>query len=134
MVKRCAWGTCKTDSRYPERLIKDGIAVNFHPFPSEKKFKDRRESWIRACCRADDFVCNKSTYICSLHFVEKEGPTERHPDPIPATASRDKVCNMYSFVGSHFKDYLQNIRNACTDFLLCMMLYTYYSYSSYQMA
>ncbi len=77
MVKRCAWGTCKTDSRYPEPLIKDGIAVNFHPFPSEKKFKDRRESWIRACCRADDFVCNKSTYICSLHFVEKEGPTQK---------------------------------------------------------
>ena len=23
MVKRCAWGTCKIDSRYPERLIKD---------------------------------------------------------------------------------------------------------------
>ena len=42
MVKRCAWDTCKTDSRYPERLIKDGKVTNFHPFPSEKKFKERR--------------------------------------------------------------------------------------------
>ena len=39
MVKRCAWGTCKTDSRYPERLIKDGKVISFHPFPSEKKIE-----------------------------------------------------------------------------------------------
>ena len=31
------------DSRYPERLIKDGKVVNFHSFPSDKKFKERRE-------------------------------------------------------------------------------------------
>lgn len=93
MVKRCAWSTCKTDSRYPERLIKDGIPVTFHPFPSEKKIKERRDVWIRACCRADNFVCSKLTsYLCSLHFVDKTGPTEKNPDPIPATASRDKVC------------------------------------------
>ena len=36
------WGTCKTDSRYSERLITDGKVINFHPFPSEKKFKERR--------------------------------------------------------------------------------------------
>ena len=23
----------------------------------------------------------KDTYICSLHFVGQEGPTEEHPDP-----------------------------------------------------
>ena len=43
MVKRRAWpawGTCKTDSRYPERLIKDGKVINFHPFPSEKNSKN----------------------------------------------------------------------------------------------
>ena len=42
MVKRCAWGTCKTDTHYPERLIKDGKAIDFHPFPSEKKIKKHR--------------------------------------------------------------------------------------------
>ncbi|CAB4043638.1 hypothetical protein AC249_AIPGENE23928, partial [Paramuricea clavata] len=94
MVKRCAWGTCNTDSRYPERLIKDGIPVTFHPFPSERKFKKRRESWIRACCRADGFVCTKDSYVCSLHFVGKKGPTEKYPDPIPATASRDKIMRL----------------------------------------
>ena len=49
VVKRCAWGTCKTDSRHPERLIKGGKVINFHHFPSEKKFKERRELWIRSC-------------------------------------------------------------------------------------
>ena len=53
MVKRCAWGTCKTDLRYPERLIKDGKVINFPCFPSEKKFKERGELWIRSCSRAD---------------------------------------------------------------------------------
>lgn len=95
MVKRCAWGTCNTDSRYPERLIRDGIPVTFHHFPSEKEFKERRDTWIRACCRADTFVCSKDSYICSLHFVEKTGPTEKYPDPIPATATRDKVCYLF---------------------------------------
>ena len=77
MVKRCAWGTCKTDSRYPERLIKDGTVINFHPFPSEKKFKERRELWIRSCSWADDFKLTKDSYICSLHFVGENGPTDK---------------------------------------------------------
>ena len=92
MVKRCAWGTCKTDSRYPERLIKDGKVINFHPFPSEKKLKERGELWIRSCSRADDFKCTKDSYICSLHFVGENGPTDIDPNPVQATASREKVC------------------------------------------
>ena len=88
---RCAWSTCKTDSRYPERLIKGGKVINFHPFTSEKKFKERRELWIRSCSRADDFKCTKDSYICSLHFVGENGPTDKDPNPVPATASREKV-------------------------------------------
>ncbi len=30
MIKRCAWGTCNTDSRYPERI---GNIINFITFP-----------------------------------------------------------------------------------------------------
>ena len=34
MVKRCAWGTCKSDSRYPTRLQKDdGTSASFYSFP-----------------------------------------------------------------------------------------------------
>ena len=99
MIKRCAWGTCKTDSRYPERLIKDGKVINFHPFPSEKKFKERRELWICFCSWADDFKLTKDSYICSLHFVgENAGPTDKDPNPVPATASREKVCYLRVYV------------------------------------
>ena len=92
MVKRCAWGTCKSDSRYPTRLQKDdGTSVSFYSFPSLKKSRERREIWIRACCRGDAFVCRKDSYICGFHFIGGNGPTEEYPDPIPATADANKV-------------------------------------------
>lgn len=92
MVKRCAWGTCKSDSRYPTRLQKDdGTSVLFYSFPSLKKSRERREIWIRACCRGDAFVCRKDSYICGYHFIGGNGPTEEYPDPIPATADANKV-------------------------------------------
>ena len=60
MVKRCAWGTCKSDSRHPERLKReDGSIAKFHSFPAAKKEQEWRECWIRACCRGDGFVCNE---------------------------------------------------------------------------
>ena len=105
MVKRCAWGTCKTDSRYPERLIKGGKVINFHPFPSEKKFKECRELWIRSCSRSDDFKCTKDSYICSLHFVGENGPTDKDPNPVPATASREKVCYLCVYCMSTYYFY-----------------------------
>ena len=93
MVKHCAWGTCNSDSRYPERLINsNGISVKFYHFPSFKHEKTRREAWTRACCRADNFVCTKHSYICGFHFVGGNGPTDENPDPIPATASHEN-CN-----------------------------------------
>ena len=77
MVKRCAWGTCNSDSRYPERLkLENDRTVKFHSFPAVKKYRERREAWIRACS----------------HFIGEVGPTEEHPIPISATFSDQKVC------------------------------------------
>ena len=36
-------------------------------------------------------VCTKDSYICSIHFVGGNGPTNQYPDPIPAVASKEKV-------------------------------------------
>ncbi len=36
MEKRCAWGTCNTDSRYPERM---GNRIYFITFPESKQNK-----------------------------------------------------------------------------------------------
>ena len=67
MVKRCTWGTCKSDTRYPDRLKKaDGTVVSFYSFPNAKKASKRREIWIRACCRGEKFVCTKDSYKISF--------------------------------------------------------------------
>ena len=52
---------------------------------------ERRQRWITACHRADLFVCTKDSYICSIHFVGGNGPTNQYPDPISAVASKEKV-------------------------------------------
>ena len=93
MVKRCSWGTCNSDSLYPERLkLENDRTVKFHSFPAVKKYRERRKAWIRACSRGDGFVCTKDSYICSLHFIGELGPTEEHSIPISATFSDQKVC------------------------------------------
>ena len=79
MVERCAW-----DSRYLQRLKRENDGT-------VKKHKECREAWIRACCHGGNFVCTKDSYICSLHFIGKFGPTKENPDPIMASTSAEKV-------------------------------------------
>ena len=80
-MKRCTWGTCKSDTRYPDRLKKaDGTVVSFYSFPNAKKASERREIWIRACCRGEKFVCTKVAikflsvvcfvFHCWSHFAD----------------------------------------------------------------
>ena len=84
--KNCMYGVCKSDSRYPERLAEKD--VHFIPFPKPLRNRVKCERWIRACGRPDLNVekVTKYSYICSLHFVRGNGPTEEYPDPIPAGA------------------------------------------------
>ena len=93
VTKRCAWGTCKNDSRYPDRMVKNchGDPVVYFLFPGQKRQPEKRTRWILACRRGDRFVCTKDSYICGLHFVGENGPTDENPDPISATASKEKV-------------------------------------------
>ncbi|XP_077994995.1 uncharacterized protein LOC144448593 [Glandiceps talaboti] len=87
VVKRCAYGECKSDSRYFNRDYMHG--VNFVRFPKPKTQLEKCQRWIKACSRGDNFGIHSIkpyTYICSLHFVGGKGPTDDHPDPIPATA------------------------------------------------
>lgn len=96
--KHCAWGTFTNYSRYPHQMRKNekGDDVHFYRFPAPRRWKasaGKRKCWIVACHRGDDFVCRKDSYICSLHFVDENGPTPQNPDPISATVSREKVGN-----------------------------------------
>ncbi|XP_077981440.1 uncharacterized protein LOC144436508 [Glandiceps talaboti] len=86
-VERCAYGTCRSDSRFAARDYMEGVF--FVRFPKPKTQPEKCERWVRACSRGDNFGVHRvkqDTYICSHHFVDGNGPTLAHPDPIPATA------------------------------------------------
>ncbi|XP_057187997.1 uncharacterized protein LOC130553195 isoform X2 [Triplophysa rosa] len=84
MVKRCSYGTCNSDSRYPERLGK----ILFHPFPKPATNLEKCMKWIRLCGRPHhqlslDKLKIHSTAKHIYHFVDGR-PTPHHPDPLPA--------------------------------------------------
>lgn len=91
MVKRCCWGTCNTDSRYPERLAN---GVYFVPFPKPATKLDQCREWIRLCGRPKDQLNeqvlrdpskSKHFYVCSKHFKDGK-PSAKYPNPEPALA------------------------------------------------
>ena len=104
-TKHCCWGNCTNDSRYPERSPAETYFIRF-PKPGKIKDsmtqweKDRECSktekakiWAHACGREGFTIKNikKDTYICSQHFVDNHGPTEKDPHPILATLSEKKL-------------------------------------------
>ncbi|XP_048044353.1 uncharacterized protein LOC125267090 isoform X2 [Megalobrama amblycephala] len=69
MVKRCAHGVCKSDTRFPERL---SGGVVFFPFPKPKTQRERCLQWIKQCGRPH-----------SQHFMNGK-PTPEFPNPVNA--------------------------------------------------
>ena len=65
MVLRCAWGTCNSDERYPERMQ----GYRFIPFPKPKRDLEKCKRWIKACGRPHDQLnihrINKHKAVCS---------------------------------------------------------------------
>ena len=90
-TKHCCYGVCNSDSRYADRSHMENI--QWIPFPKPKRQQEKCMRWVRACGREDFSVekVRKWTYICSKHFVGGNGPTEKHPDPIPATYTPQQV-------------------------------------------
>eukprot|EP00105_Crassostrea_gigas_P022770 XP_011442409.1 PREDICTED: uncharacterized protein LOC105338826 isoform X1 [Crassostrea gigas] len=84
MVKHCSYGTCKSDSRYPEKLM----GTKFIPFPKPKSDLEKCLRWI-SCCRRPHAQLNvdkitKHTYVCSKHFISLDGLSDEYPDPCDA--------------------------------------------------
>ena len=92
-TKRCAYGTCKNDSRYPQSWVRNpnGDPVTFFHFRGAVRQNERRQKWIKACHRGDSFMCMKDSYISSIHFVSGNGPTKEDPDPISVVASKERA-------------------------------------------
>ncbi|MED6292062.1 hypothetical protein CHARACLAT_029865 [Characodon lateralis] len=84
MVKRCAYGLCKSDSRYPKSL--SGVVV-FFPFPKPETQLERCLQWIKRCGRPHSQLnvskINKHTYVCSKHFLNGKLTLE-YPNPVVA--------------------------------------------------
>ncbi|XP_061186814.1 uncharacterized protein LOC133194932 [Saccostrea echinata] len=63
--------------------------VKFIPFPKPKTQLEKCQRWVRLCGRKHFTVesIRKETYICSKHFVGGNGPSDSHPDPLPAVST-----------------------------------------------
>lgn len=105
-TKHCCWGKCNSDSRYADRLPTDVFFIRFTKPGNIKEvmtnWEKQREGertekckrWVHACGRRDfSKLCQvkKDTYICSLHFVGENGPTDDNPDPLIATLSEEQL-------------------------------------------
>ncbi|KAJ8309025.1 hypothetical protein KUTeg_013899 [Tegillarca granosa] len=87
MVKTCSWGTCNSDTRHPDRIQN----VAFIPFPKPKTNWEKCLRWVKACGRPHSQLnpanIDRHKFVCTKHFVSKDGPTEEFPDPLPADGS-----------------------------------------------
>ena len=75
MVKRCCWGTCNSDTRYPERLN----GAKFIPFPKPKRALEKCMLWM-LCGRPhsqfnlrnvtkNTFICTKVSYLLFIRLL-----------------------------------------------------------------
>ena len=82
-TKHCCWGDCKSDSRTgcPQGVYFIGFGNGF-PKPHGKD-TEKCLRWVESCGRKYFTIKNvtKDTYMCSLHFVGGNGPTDEYPDP-----------------------------------------------------
>uniref|UniRef100_A0A8W8IEJ9 THAP-type domain-containing protein n=1 Tax=Magallana gigas TaxID=29159 RepID=A0A8W8IEJ9_MAGGI len=78
MVKRCCWGTCNTDNRYPDRLVG---GIRFIPFPKPGRQLEKANRWIRLCGRPhnqlNESILNergkaKHLYVQSISLMEHQ--------------------------------------------------------------
>ena len=83
-TKHCCYGDCKSDSRTLESNCNIYFIGFGNGFPKPKVDLEKCKRWVQNCGRKYFTIDNvtKDTYICSLHFVGGNGPTDEHPDPI----------------------------------------------------
>lgn len=70
MVKRCCFGLCKSDDRYPDRIFANpDKPIRFVPFPKPKTKLDKCLKWIKLCGRPHEQLnvsnINSNRYVCT---------------------------------------------------------------------
>jgi hypothetical protein len=78
----CNADGCNSASRKTKNLAKYPWMkdITLHSFPHATRQKKLRATWLDMIKR-EDFVPNKYSRVCSVHFVGGKGPTEQHPIP-----------------------------------------------------
>ncbi|XP_072016272.1 uncharacterized protein [Amphiura filiformis] len=122
MVKYCCHGFCRSNNRNVESR-EDMQGVAFISFPKPKNNMDKCARWILACGREDITLdrVKSNTYVCSKHFVGRNGPTDIFPDPLPVCEedfaaemaskrkSRKHVCRPLELANKLFGQYGEQI-------------------------
>ena len=95
-TKHCCWGTCDSDSRYPEKLhksLKEMVKLGMKIFILFPKPSQGIECWINACSRENFTVdlITRNTYICALHWPGERGPTDEFREPLKANFTAYEV-------------------------------------------
>lgn len=69
---------CCIRSNYRGKTV-NGWVISLHRFPI---YEERRREWPQ-CARLirKNFTYTKNSYLCSLHFVNGDGPAAEHPLP-----------------------------------------------------
>jgi hypothetical protein len=83
------WFCCVVDCNAGQKKLKRlekypwMQGVTFHPLPrsNSKKLRPIRAKWLQMIRREATFKANKTTRLCSRHFVER--PTKENPYPTP---------------------------------------------------
>lgn len=90
MVQNCAYQNCKVDSRRKEAYMKD---VKFFPIPKPLRNLTRCQAWLNAINNDTITVSTVKYYhyVCSLHFLGGNGPTEECPDPLRNYVYKEEV-------------------------------------------
>ncbi|KAJ8316660.1 hypothetical protein KUTeg_005789 [Tegillarca granosa] len=108
MVKHCSHGSCKSDSRYPDKL--NGAIGLFIPFAKPRTDLDKCLRWISLCRRPHSqlnkekitkhiYLHKTALFTCNtlesagqhMHFITLEGPTLEYPDPSDCYDRRTKT-------------------------------------------
>jgi hypothetical protein len=88
----CAWGTCKSDPRYPDRLKRNsnGADIIIYIFLGLVTIPQNESAeYVHATEAINLYVRRIVMFLYSLHFVGQNGPTEEHLDPVSAITSTE---------------------------------------------
>lgn len=79
-MKFCVYKKCKNNTKAKNQQL-----IRFYPVPKPTNDIERCARWVKSINR-ENFTCQsvkKHHFVCSVHFLGGDGPTQNNPDPLP---------------------------------------------------